>query len=235
MLGNICTFSKGRFRTIEEKKSKNRRGQTLGLESAVLRSPRSCPEWPSRNERSEVAGRFGLEPVLGGGVPALHQRSGPPFPLPGYQATDHLLPPTVPSVAILGFCSGSADNSFVSLRMPSKPDMVLPVASSDHCFFLPPINVLWVGRRLCVIPQDPFAIWTKTTPIVTLACEGSSSVSRDTARVSIGETRPHSGPIGPTLWYAPAPLLLGVWAVGYSARWVPVGRERGNLAKIVQP
>jgi hypothetical protein len=76
-----------------------------------------------------------------------------------------------------------------------------------------------------VIPQDPFAIWTKTTPIVTLACEGSSSVSRDTARVSIVETRPHSGPIGPTLWYAPAPLLLCVCAVGYSARWVPVGRE----------
>ena len=69
--------------------------------------------------------------------------------------------------------------------------------------------------------QDPFAIWTKTTPIAPLACEGSSSVSRDTARVSIGETCPHSGPIGPTLWYAPAPLLLCVCAVGYSARWVP--------------
>ena len=54
---------------------------------------------------------------------------------------------------------------------------------------------------------------------------GLLSVSHDTARVSIGETCPHSGPIGPTLWYAPAPLLLCVCAVGYSARWVPVGRE----------
>ena len=43
--------------------------------------------WPLRNERSEVVGRRGREPVLGGGSPALRQRAptfpGLPVPLRG--------------------------------------------------------------------------------------------------------------------------------------------------------
>ena len=74
-----------------------------------------------------------------------------------------------------------------------------------------------IPRSVCHLDQD--------YPNCHPRLRGLLSVSHDTARVSIGETCPHSGPIGPTLWYAPAPLLLCVCAVGYSARWVPVGRE----------
>ena len=83
---------------------------------------------------------------------------------------------------------------------------------------------VWVGRRLCVIPGSVCHL-DQDYPNCHPRLRGLLSVSHDTARVSIGETCPHSGPIGPTLWYAPAPLLLCVCAVGYSARWVPVGRE----------
>ena len=120
--------------------------------SPSAEKPGSRPERPSRNERSDVAGRFGWEPVLGGGVPALHQCSGPSSPLPGYQATASHSPYCTfgghPRVLfrlwiVLGVYFSRSYSEYVTSRVT----MMFSVASSDHCSFLPPIKnfIGWEG------------------------------------------------------------------------------------------